>query len=253
MHIVEVGRGKPVVVIHGLPGTTSYFQPLTDALSPTRRVLLSELPGYGRSPPEPSPYSMARVTQQLEDDLLARGADTVDVVGSSLGGYRALLLALSGRVKIDRLYLLGAFADLAPQHREAFRQLTQLLASLPNLEAPALRRQLALGLVAPAWAAAHPERIPELEAWLDATTAQAMANELGAAPELESLVPRLGELRVRTTIRVGDADAATPVAYSRQLAEGIAGSTLEIVVGCGHALLLEDPVRTVESIVSALR
>jgi pimeloyl-ACP methyl ester carboxylesterase len=90
MHIREVGAGPAVLLLHGCPATTRGFEPLVKRLSPWRRVLVVDLPGYGASPPLDGPYTLARVEDLLVGELLARGVHELSVVGHSGGAYRAL-------------------------------------------------------------------------------------------------------------------------------------------------------------------
>src|SRR5205807_4886577 len=45
----ESGEGPPVVLLHGFPETGRCWQPVARALSEDHRVLVPDLPGYGRS------------------------------------------------------------------------------------------------------------------------------------------------------------------------------------------------------------
>ena len=124
LHVTDTGSGPLVLLVHGCPSTTGYFAALVAALSPSCRVLVPELPGYGSSPPLPGEYTFARVQSMLEDEVLARGVEEVAVLGFSIGAYRALALALdSTRVRVTRLMLLSGIAGADDEVRERYRQL----------------------------------------------------------------------------------------------------------------------------------
>ena len=53
--------------------------------------------------------------------------------------------------------------------------------------------------------------------------------------------PLLGAIRCPTLVLVGDGDVATPPEVAREIAAGIAGSTLVVVPQCGHLSTLERP------------
>jgi 3-oxoadipate enol-lactonase len=173
-------------------------------------------------------------------------------VGFSLGSYRALLLALTGRREVTHVVTLGGMATVEPAHREAMRETAALIARMPDFRAPAFRRQVALGFLAPDFEAAHPEAASQVEAWLDSTTPAWLSTELLASSEAEDLRPRLASLRAPLTARVGELDRAAPPAYSEQLVAGVPRATLQIVPGCGHALLIEDREATVAAVRAAL-
>lgn len=252
MFLHDVGQGPAVLLLHGSPSAVAYFDPLVTALQGQRRVLIPELPGYGRSPPLEGPRLFEQTQERLEEALRARGIDRLAVVGFSLGSYRALRLALTGRLEVTHVVALGGMATVLPEHREAMRETAQLIARMPDFSAPAFRRQVALGFMAPDFADAHPEAVSQVEAWLDSTTPAWLATEIVASSEAEDLLPRLASLRAPLTARVGELDYATPPAYSEQLVAAVPGATLQRVPGCGHALLIEDREATVAAVCKAL-
>lgn len=250
MFIDDVGAGPAVLVLHGAPTTVAYFRPLVEALVPTRRVLVPQFPGYGKSAAVEGQYRLESVQASLEDSLLALGVSDVAIVGYSLGAYRALALALSGRLRVNRLVLLGGFAGLAPPHAQALLAVAKTLRAMRDFSDPAFRGATARSMLAPAHAT--PGTLAAVESWLDATTPLALAAELEGACLGSDLHSRLGELRLPAVLRTGELDAAAPMAYSEALAAGIAGAVLQRVAGCGHALLLEDERATIDAVRAAL-
>jgi pimeloyl-ACP methyl ester carboxylesterase len=100
--------GPPVVLLHGLGGSRSNWAFLAPELARTRRVVLVDLPGHGRSSPLPAapglgPYA-DRVAKLLEDEGLA----PADVVGHSLGGLVGIRLAVRRPELVRRLVLAAA-------------------------------------------------------------------------------------------------------------------------------------------------
>lgn len=246
------GPGPVTLLLHGAPtAPLEYFQPLIDALSPSRRLLLPDSPGYGRSAPLPPPYSLARLEAETEQMLLDHCVREVDVVGFSFGAFRGLSLALSSRVRVRKAVLMGAFAVLTDEHRAAFHGLASTLRAKSSFD-PALRQSLPAGMLAPAALAANPSLAKQIDRWLDATTPQVLSDELEAVTGPTRFDPRLASLQVPILLRVGALDAATPAAYSEGLAKLLPRATLQVVPGCGHALLLEDAPETVRAILEFL-
>jgi len=50
LFVTDAGEGDPVVMLHGLGGTSSMYQPQAAALVETNRVVRIDLAGSGRSP-----------------------------------------------------------------------------------------------------------------------------------------------------------------------------------------------------------
>jgi 3-oxoadipate enol-lactonase len=251
MYIHEKGAGSALLLLHGAPGTVESFEPVVERFSPRFRVLVPALPGYRPTPPL-RPYSLAGAQARLEDALLERGVREVSVVAFSAGVYRALALALSGRVRVTRLVLLGGFAGLTAEDRAAYQGFSSWVGGMADLTDAALRQVAYQRFLSPAWRAAHPEAEAEVNAWLEATTPAALADELRAIAELEDLHPRLSEVTVPVVVRVGMLDGAAPPTYSERLAAGVPYGRLEQVDGVGHALLLEDREGTLASLARAL-
>lgn len=247
MFIEEHGRGPAVLLLHGVVEHTRSFRPLVEALEGSRRVLIAELPGYGRSAPFAEPYDFVRVNALLEDELLARDVRECEVVGHSAGVYRALLLALGTRVRVNALVSLGGLAGVDAPVRDAFEGMAKQLRGGLQLGPIALDL-----LTAPGFAERSPESARDVLASIAGASMEVAASEYEGLARAPDLRPRLGELACAVTARVGALDKATPVAWSEALVRGVSKGTLQIVEGAAHCLLQEDREATVAAILAAL-
>ncbi len=121
LDVVEFGTGPVVALLHGCPSPVSDFGPLAEALGDRRRVWLVNAPGYG-STPEPSPDTnvLALCQSLLVSRIRDEGIRGLDIVGFSLGAFRAVSLALSGEVLIGRMVLIAPTAGLDEEERTGF-------------------------------------------------------------------------------------------------------------------------------------
>jgi pimeloyl-ACP methyl ester carboxylesterase len=106
MFLREIGSrdGAPVVWIHGLGESGLCFEGiLAHPRLQGRRHLVPDLPGYGRSPAGNPPRDFAGVTDHLAAWLGARGEPAADLVGHSLGGVLALILAERHPARVRRV------------------------------------------------------------------------------------------------------------------------------------------------------
>lgn len=111
IHLVEAGSGSPLLMLHGggpgASGVSNYSRNIA-ALARRFRVLVPDLPGYGKSDKALSrtdPFGdLAEAMLGLLDALGVRRAA---VVGNSLGGACALRMALERPQRISRLVLMG--------------------------------------------------------------------------------------------------------------------------------------------------
>src|SRR5580693_5630993 len=109
--VAEAGNGLPVVMLHGggpgAAGVSNYSRNI-DSLAEHFRVIVPDLPGYGRSSKgvdgsDPFGY-LADTIRALLDAL---GIDRASLVGNSYGGACALRLALDTPERVDKLVLMG--------------------------------------------------------------------------------------------------------------------------------------------------
>ncbi|MFZ3343729.1 alpha/beta fold hydrolase [Mycobacterium sp.] len=109
--VAEAGSGPPVVMLHGggpgASGVSNYSRNI-DALAAHLRVIVPDLPGYGRSAKgvdQSDPFGyLADMIRGLLDEI---GVDTAHLVGNSYGGAAALRLALDTPHRVDKLVLMG--------------------------------------------------------------------------------------------------------------------------------------------------
>ena len=107
----ETGTGPVVVLLHGggpgASGVSNYSRNI-DALASSYRVIIPDLPGYGRSSKgidQTDPFGyLADTIRGLLDEL---GIDKAHFVGNSYGGACALRLALDTPNRVDRMVLMG--------------------------------------------------------------------------------------------------------------------------------------------------
>jgi pimeloyl-ACP methyl ester carboxylesterase len=239
MHVAEHGSGPAVVLIGGCPTPASMWDPVVQTLAKTHRVLVPDLPGYGKTP-RLAPYSLAAVQRMLEDALLERGVREAAFVGYSMGAYRALTLAVSGRVRPTALVWLAGSIQWSEMERAVMGGFVQLLRSptpLPDV--------LPARMISPQFLEAHPDSADQVRRWLDAAPREVMADEIEAGlRECEDLSPRLRTLECPVLARVGELDQASPPEHSRLVAENARHGTFQLVPGMGHAWAVEDPIGT---------
>jgi 4,5:9,10-diseco-3-hydroxy-5,9,17-trioxoandrosta-1(10),2-diene-4-oate hydrolase len=109
--VAEKGSGPAVVMLHGggpgASGVSNYGRNI-DVLARAYRVIVPDMPGYGRSSKhvdhdDPFGY-LADAIRGLLDEL---GIATAHLVGNSYGGAAALRLALDTPNRVDKLVLMG--------------------------------------------------------------------------------------------------------------------------------------------------
>ena len=107
----EAGTGAPAGMLHGggpgASGVSNYSRNI-DALAQHFRVIVPDMPGYGRSAKgvdQSDPFGyLADTIRGLLDEL---EIDTAHLIGNSYGGAAALRLALDTPYRVGKLVLMG--------------------------------------------------------------------------------------------------------------------------------------------------
>jgi esterase len=135
LHVTRLGdQGSPVVFLHGLFGQGRNWTTVAKALAENHRVLMVDLPHHGRSAWS-SRFDFGEATAQVAD--LWPVTDPVTLVGHSLGGKVAMLVALLDPGRVDRLCV----ADIAPVTYDNGREFAGYIRALRALDLGSLERR----------------------------------------------------------------------------------------------------------------
>lgn len=216
-----------IVFIHGSGGDGQDWKYQLTGLSRMASIIALDLPGHGGSPP-PAPERVEEHAQCVMDFVDALGLRKVMLVGCSLGSAITLSVALSEPSWLTAIGLVGAGARL--------RVLPALLEGLKAHPDMALA-MLADFCLSPGSAR---ELHEEIRQKLLAATADIVHKDLSACDRFD-VMNRLGEISLPAWIIVGQDDRLTPVKYAQYLNRGISSSTLTLVPGAGHLVMIEQP------------
>jgi 3-oxoadipate enol-lactonase len=103
----ETGRGRPVVLMHGLLTNSRVWAPVTDELARGYRTLAVDAPGHGHSPLRPAGFTLEDEAAALiawADDELTEPAVWI---GHSMGGMKAMRIALARPDLVKALVLVS--------------------------------------------------------------------------------------------------------------------------------------------------
>jgi pimeloyl-ACP methyl ester carboxylesterase len=107
------GQGPPLVLLHGVGTSRVVWRPVRPLLVPERLVAAPDLPGFGDSLPVGPGFALDEVADTLAEGLRARLPTPFDLIGNSLGGAVACVLAARHPGLVSRL-MLAAPAGLSP-------------------------------------------------------------------------------------------------------------------------------------------
>jgi 3-oxoadipate enol-lactonase len=233
---VEIsGEGEPVLMIHGLGGTTNTWTPLLAAFSRNRCVRF-DLPGSGRSHRIEGVLSLQLFIDATLKAMKSAGVERAHVVAHSMGTIVAAHLAAAEPGKVRSLALFGpllappdparaAIRARAAKAREGDMQpIADALLQTGISSETRTRRPTAVALVRESLMRQDPDGY--------ARSCEALA-EMQPADAARISCP--------TLLVTGDEDAVAPAQSVRMMGEKIKGSRVEVLRGCGHWTPIEKP------------
>ena len=242
---VEVdGDGDPVVMVHGLGGTTNTWTPLIPAISSFKRIRI-ELPGSGRSHrahalQENAP-NKGRLSIEVLVDAVLRvcsqlGISRAHFAGHSLGTVVCQHLAVRTPERVRSLALFGALA--APP--EAARQGLKARAEKARAEG---MYGIADTIVQNGLSSSTREQLPVAVAFVrESLCAQDAEGYARTCEALAAAQPAAIEgLDVPVLLVAGDEDAVAPVQVAREMASRFHDARVESLSRCGHWMTIERP------------
>ncbi|MEM1038865.1 MAG: alpha/beta fold hydrolase [Pseudomonadota bacterium] len=108
-----VGDTVPIVFLHGFGGMAAQWRPLQTRLSHDMQTLAFDLPGHGTSLDYPGFGPPKLAAEAVLNELDARTIEKAVIVGHSMGGAVASLMALLAPGRVQALVLLapGGFGE----------------------------------------------------------------------------------------------------------------------------------------------
>jgi pimeloyl-ACP methyl ester carboxylesterase len=247
-----VGRGAPVLVLHGGPGLAgTYLDPLLDELAGGYRVAAYQQRGLPPSTAR-APYDLATQVADAVAVLGVLGWERALVLGHSWGGHLLLhLLAehprrVAGALVVDTLGGVGDGGEGAFDAELLRRTPAADVARVEQLERQAMEGrgseadlQESMRLLWPAYFA-DPAAVPPFPG-LELSVEAYAATFASLHAELPPLAARLAGSAVPTAF-VHGAGSPMPVSASSDTAAAMGPSaTVEILAGAGHFPWLECP------------
>ncbi|MFK8843803.1 alpha/beta fold hydrolase [Streptomyces sp. Ac-502] len=240
LHVRQDGPhdAPALLLLHGSAASLRSWDALVPLLAPLHRVIRIDLPGHGRSPePSGGDYTLPEQGRRIGTALDRLGVRHAIAIGHSSGGYAAAALAEQRPELVTALVLIGTGPSMS-----AFS------APEPTPFDPAqwpptddqIRQFASTGFRA-GYEIPH-VLVDELRAMSYGALAAAMQASTTYLTE-RAFPDRLAALGKPLQVLFGDQDRrwrpSSAVDY-----RVVPGAEVELLPGCGHTPILEEPVRT---------
>lgn len=247
----DEGQGPPLLLVHGLGGFAENWAANIFPLAERHRVLVPDLPGFGRSGKTPAPRSMFDFVRFLNEFTEALKIEKASLAGNSLGGGLVLQFAVEYAAKVEKLVLV----DNAGMGREVINDFK--VCSIPFLGELLIRPSRDASIATWRKVLHDPAAVTEdlitlgYEYMTLPGAKKALMNTIRAGIDIRGqrmelvreLMAGLGSVTALALIIWGRQDRILPVAHAHVCHERLPGSRLEIFDNCGHMPQLEHPDR----------
>ena len=251
LYYEEVGTGSPIVFVHEFAADHRSWETQMRHFGQRHRCITYSARGYPPSdiPETPAGYSQDRATDDILAVMKHLGIDRAHVVGLSMGGALAQLIALEHPGRVASLTLIATspagpgepdLPDMSAEGRAAFGQLTE-----PDWSDRAAVIDYATGLSRASAGRSRPfdeqgtralwERVLDRTTNIESSMKNHYATEGGGRWR-----ERLGAIDMPVLVVHGTEDPMFGLAHGEALAREIPGAELLVLEGSGHELARRD-------------
>lgn len=255
MAYTDVGRGEPVVLLHGIPTWSYLFHDVIPRLEPHCRVVAPDFLGHGYSDRrdrfDRSLVAQTAAILALLDDLEIERAT---IVGHDTGGGVALMLGIEHPERVERLVLTNVVAyDSWPIGDMIALSDPRWAAKPPAEVADFVASGLADGIH-------HPDRLTDafragiVAPYSDKEGQISLIRNASAlnTNQTMALVDRHGEIQAPTLVAWGVHDPWQPISDGERLARELPNARLERL-DASHWVPQDSPVEFATAIIDFLR
>ena len=239
IHSQVTGRtdAPPVLLIQGLGMNKNGWALQRIAMATKYRTIAIDNRGAGRSSIPREPFTLEDMADDAAAVLDHYGLQDAHIVGASMGGAIAQILAVKHPTRVRSLTLACTACRNLPWRSE----LLQHWADTANVRG--LRQwadESARWLVGPR----SFRRLAPAIGWLGPLAtfrpSRGFSAQVGAILDTDdSMVAELGRITAPTLVVVGNQDILTPRADSEEIAERIPQAELVVISGAAHGLMIE--------------
>lgn len=232
INYIEAGDpSKPkVILIHGLGGSSANWMTNTAAIAQNYHVIALDQVGFGKSDKPALKYRVATYADFLDKFMSELKIEKASMVGNSMGGWVAALMAIKYPNRVEKIVLADAAGIVPANYSEA--DVYQLNNSTRDEIRANMKRIFANPMLQNNEALVDQFMTARVTAG-DGSTINSIIESIKRKEDY--LNDRLGEIKKPTLIIWGKQDGLLPVADAYAFNKGIAGSEVLVFDGCGHA------------------
>ena len=233
------GEGLPLVFAHGGGGDLFQWTFQVPHFSGRYRIITFDNRGHGRSETPDAGYSIAIFSEDILGLLDALSLERIVLVGLTMGAMTALRFALDHPHRLLGMVLVGA----SEGGREPMRERFEMSAQIAESHGMEMLAEGFCSVVFSPWF--QEERhgfVADCKKRMQAASPQGYARSIRALANRPPLRDRLGEIRTKTLVVVGEDDVTEfPLEDASLYAQGIPDARLVKIEKAGHLACIEQP------------
>lgn len=225
---IEAGEGEPLVLLHGLMGELSNWEPTLDFFKAKYRVIVPILPIYELPLLTLGVKSLSKYVLRF---LKFKKLNQVVLVGNSLGGHVGLVFTSAHQEFVKALVLTGS----SGLYENAFG------GSFPRRESyDYVREKVEFTFYSPA--TATKELVDEVFKTINDRSRVIRILALAKSAIRHNMAKELPKITIPVSLIWGRQDKITPPEVAVEFHELLPNSELNWVDECGHAPMMEQPL-----------
>lgn len=231
----SVGRGAPLVLLHGVGLQSAAWGPQVEKLSEHYHVVALDMPGHGGSDPLFEGGGLEAFVAWAAEALEALALGPVSLAGHSMGAL------IAGGIAVEHPALVSRVALLNP----VFRRSAESRAAVEARAAEISRGEVDNTAPLARWfsrAAAERTARAATEGWLQAVSPEGYATAYAAfATGDDTYASRMGEINAPLLALTGSLDTNSTPDMARAIAQAAQNGTVKIIEGHRHMANLTAP------------
>ena len=233
----EDGKGRPVILIHGLGMDRHMWKGQVDGLSQRYRVISYDNLGHGQTEKPPGPYSLALFADLVRDVADQAGAEQFALIGFSLGGMITQSFALAHPERLAAAVIMNAVYKRTPEESAAVIARADAI----DVEGPNATVDAALDRwLTPEFRKARPEVEALVRKRVTTNDHKAYAAAYRVFAEGDPhLADKLGGIRCPTLVITAEHDKGSSPRMAKQMADEIPHAKLAILPTLRHLAPME--------------
>ena len=233
LHYIAVGAGPTVMLIHSMGADAHMWDRQIAALSDRYHCIAFDCRGHGGSSCT-TRFTVADAAADLKAGLDGLGVESCHVVGLAMGVPIALSFAARWPDAARSIVLADGFVDMRAAGGARIPEWSQTVRATPMTAFGARYAGMRLRS-----SASDTARRALAEA-ISRVSPEVYIDVMKAIFEIE-FTAELARIRAPALVIWGEEDDVTPLAHSRQIADGLPGARLETIPDAGHIANLDQP------------